>query len=267
MTTLDGQVGAKATSVLKVPISVVTMNEAIHRVNGWVAAGHARPRLVTFTNVHMVVESYLSPKYREALSEMDMNCPDGAPVYWLVRRRFGSSVGKVAGPEFMPLFCGQSAERGHKHFLYGGAPGVAHEAGTTLRQRFPNIQIVGHYCPPFRKLNAQEEDEIVSTINESGADVVWVCLGCPKQEQWIFSMRDRLHSKVLLAVGQAFDILAGKTNRCPQALTNIGAEWVYRLFKEPRRLWKRYLVTNCLFLLFLLQEKIGEKGPEHSRVS
>lgn len=242
-------------AVLDVPIAVLDMESAMERVNGWISRG-TRAHLVTFVNAHMAVEAQLRPEFRASLQAMDMNCPDGAPIFWLARRETGARVSKIAGPEFMPLFCEQSVALGHRHFLYGGTEGVAAEACAALERMYPGIQIAGHHCPPFRPLVDHEKAEVVREINASGADVVWVCLGCPKQEQWMAEMRDVLQAKALLAVGQAFDILAGRTQRAPALLRDHGGEWLYRLVKEPRRLWKRYLVTNLLFVLFAVRERL-----------
>jgi N-acetylglucosaminyldiphosphoundecaprenol N-acetyl-beta-D-mannosaminyltransferase len=237
------------------------MREVITQVNNW--AKHSdRTRIVSFTNVHMIVEAALRPAFKKILNGMDLNCPDGAPIFWLVSRNAGTKASKISGPEFMPRFCEQSVELGLRHFLYGGGPNVAKDASATLFERYPGIQIVGSYCPPFHKLNDEEQAEVVATINSSGADVVWVCLGCPKQEIWMHEMRDRLDAKVLLAVGQAFDILAGRTHRAPEFMSRNGVEWLYRLAKNPRRLWKRYLVTNLLFLLLVARTKLKQKQAE-----
>ena len=252
--------GVETFPVLEVPIAVVTMAGAITQVNEWIRHS-TRARLVTFTNVHMVVEAYLRPGFKRLLEQMDLNCPDGFPIFWMTRRERGRRVEKVAGPDFMPLFCEQSVALGHRHFLFGGGPGVAKEAAAALVRRYPGLQIAGHYSPPFRRLSAGEAEQVASTINASKADVVWVCLGCPKQEQWMSEMRDSLEAKVVLAVGQAFDILAGRIQRSPAFLTRYGGEWAYRLAKEPRRLWKRYLVTNLLFVLLVSREKLERVQP------
>ena len=256
-----GYTGAVTCPVLEVPIAVVTMAEAIQQVNQWVSTA-SRAHLVTFVNAHMAVEAQLKPSFRRSLRAMDLNCPDGAPIFWLARKQHGQRVAKIAGPEFMPRFCEQSVALGTRHFLYGGTEGTAEEACKALQERYPGLVIAGHFCPPFRPLTAGEQQSVISQINESGADVVWVCLGCPKQEQWMSDMRDHLHAKVVLAVGQAFDIVAGRTQRAPAILRHCGAEWAYRLAKEPRRLWKRYLVTNMLFVLFVLRDKLDRSRDE-----
>ena len=257
-TSLEAKKSMKTCPVLQVPVGILTMAEAIQRVNQWVITG-SRAHLVTFVNAHMAVEAQLKPTFRNHLRAMDLNCPDGAPIFWLVRREHGTRAAKISGPEFMPLFCEQSVQLGHRHFLYGGTEGVAEEVCQELQRRYPGIQIAGHYCPPFRPLSAGEKAEVLATINQSEADVVWVCLGCPKQEQWMSEIRDQVQAKVVLAVGQAFDILAGRTKRAPAFVSKYGGEWAYRLAKEPRRLWKRYLVTNLLFLLFVFRAHLDRE--------
>jgi N-acetylglucosaminyldiphosphoundecaprenol N-acetyl-beta-D-mannosaminyltransferase len=246
--------GFRPAPLLGVPISPVSMKDAVDKVNRWVKEG-TRTRLVTFTNVHMIVEAQIRPGFRSMLQRMDMNCPDGAPIYWLTKWKERRTE-KVSGPDFMPQFCEQSISLGHRHFLYGGSPEVTEAAVTALRERYPALRIVGHYSPPFRELSADETDAVLQTINASRADIVWVCLGCPRQETWMSQHQDRLNAKVLLAVGQAFDLIAGRTSRAPALLRRCGLEWLFRLGQEPARLWKRYLVTNLLFSLLLLRDAL-----------
>ena len=238
--------------VLDTPIGLVTMSQAIHTVNQWLKE-EGRCRLITFANVHMVVEARLKPEFGDILRQTDLNCPDGSPLSWIGSALHGDRVSQVAGPDFMPLFCEQTATNGYRHFLYGGGEGIAEKTACELVRRYPSIQIAGHYSPPFRQLTQQEDERVCRQINESGADIVWVCLGCPKQEKWIVEHRDLLGAKVILAVGQAFDILAGVRSRAPRIIRRFGIEWIYRLIQEPGRLWKRYLVTNVLFVTWMIQ--------------
>ena len=238
--------------VLETPIGLLTMPKAIQTVAQWLTE-EGRCRLVTFANVHMVVEARLKPEFGNILRQTDLNCPDGRPLSWIGTALYGDQVSQVAGPDFMPQFCEQTAKHGYRHFLYGGGEGIAEMTGRELLRRYPGIQIAGQYSPPFRDLTRQEEKEVCRQINESGADIVWVCLGCPKQEKWILEHRDLLNAKVVLAVGQAFDILAGVRPRAPKLFRRLGMEWAYRLSQEPGRLWKRYLVTNALFVVWMLQ--------------
>jgi N-acetylglucosaminyldiphosphoundecaprenol N-acetyl-beta-D-mannosaminyltransferase len=143
---------------------------------------------------------------------------------------------------------------------------VAAKAALLLQQTNPGIQIAGTFSPPFRPLTTEEKDEIVLRINAARPDVVWVCLGCPKQEAWIDEFREKLDVPVLLAVGLAVDILAGTKTRAPKALRVLGLEWLYRLCQEPRRLWRRYLVYNSIFLYRLLSEELQLAGRSNTKV-
>jgi len=240
------------------------MSQAIQTVVQWLQED-GRCRLVTFANVHMVVEARLKPDFGDILRQTDLNCPDGSPLSWIGAALHGNRVSQVAGPDFMPLFCETTAGKGYRHFLYGGAEGIAKEAAFELERRYPGIQIAGYCSPPFRELTPMEDEEVCRQINESGADIVWVCLGCPKQEKWIVEHREMLNSKVILAVGQAFDILAGIRPRAPRLIRRLGLEWAYRLIQEPGRLWKRYLVTNVLFVTWMLQRLLrSEVGINYS---
>jgi N-acetylglucosaminyldiphosphoundecaprenol N-acetyl-beta-D-mannosaminyltransferase len=153
-----------------------------------------------------------------------------------------------------------------RHFFYGGAEEVAAKAARMLQRKNPGVQIAGVYSPPFRPLTIEEKQDIVDTINASRADVVWVCLGCPKQEAWIDEFRKKLDVPVLLAVGMAVDIIAGTKKRAPKIMRAFGLEWLYRLCQEPRRLWRRYLIYNSIFLYRLLTEKLQPAGRTHTKV-
>lgn len=244
--------------ILGVQVCATTLQQTADLVHHWVATSQ-RPRLVTFTNVHMLVEANVRPEFREILEGMDLNCPDGAPVYWLLKLQ-EQTAEKISGPDFMPLFCEQSVALGHRHFLYGGAEGVPDQAAEVLRSRYPGINIVGQHAPPFRTLTEEEADAMVDRINSSNPDVVWVSLGCPRQETWLHKYGPRLNAKVVFAVGQATDIIAGTRSRCPSMMSGLGLEWLYRLTRDPRRLWKRYLVTNSLFCLLLLRSKLSRQA-------
>lgn len=246
--------------LLGVPVAATNMQAAIREVISWIERGD-RGRTVTFSNVHMLVEGTKSPGYFEVLQKSDMNCPDGKPLVWYGRSKVGkNNVQQVCGPEFLPAFCEATVELNLRHFFYGGAEGVAAKATAMLQQKFPGIQIAGVYSPPFRPLTADEKEEVIRTINGSKPDVLWVCLGCPKQEAWIDEFKGRLDVPVLLAVGLAIDILAGTRERAPSILRNLGLEWLYRLYQEPRRLWRRYLIYNGIFVYRLLAEKLQPAG-------
>lgn len=246
--------------LLGVPVAATNMDAAIEAVRLWIERGD-RGRTVTFSNVHVLVEGIKSPGFFKVLQKSDMNCPDGKPLVWYGRSKIGkNNVNQICGPEFLPAFCKATAGLNLRHFFYGGAEGVAERAAVRLKEKFPGIEIAGVYSPPFRPLSVQEKEEIVQTINESKPDVLWVCLGCPKQEAWIDEFKGRLDVPVLLAVGLAIDILAGTRYRAPEIMRNLGLEWFYRLCQEPRRLWRRYLIYNGIFVYHLVAEKLLPAG-------
>jgi N-acetylglucosaminyldiphosphoundecaprenol N-acetyl-beta-D-mannosaminyltransferase len=248
--------------LLNIPISSLSMDATVSQVCNW-AKERTQTRLVTFTTVHMLVEGTKDKSFLRLLNDVDLNCPDGMPLVWL-GRILGGKTGttRVCGPEFLPKLCSSTEARGFKHFFYGGADGVAEETIQNLKAKNPDLEVVGSYTPPFRKLTQEEDAQIVDMINSSGADFVWVCLGCPKQERWIHEHRDQLKAPVLLAVGMAFDIAAGRKKRAPAVLRKTGLEWLHRLFQEPGRLWKRYLVYNTLFIYALFEQALWPRKLE-----
>lgn len=246
-------------TVLGTPVACVDMPGAIQTVRSWLQDGE-RGRTVTFTNVHMVMEGLKSENFRELIASMDMNCPDGMPLVWAGRRKGIQGIARVCGPDFLPMFCEATADLKVRHYFYGGSDGVAKKTAEALQKRIPGLQVAGIYSPPFRVLSQDEDEEIVRSINATEPDVIWVCLGCPKQELWIQSHKERLNAKVLLAVGLAFDVIADVRKRAPRVLQSCGLEWLYRLFQEPGRLWRRYLLYNTLFVYRYLREAMGEES-------
>jgi N-acetylglucosaminyldiphosphoundecaprenol N-acetyl-beta-D-mannosaminyltransferase len=251
--------------LLGVPVAATDMSSAIRTVCSWIERGD-RGRMVTFSTVHMLVEGIKNPGFFKLLQKSDMNCPDGMPLVWYGRRNAATRVERVCGPDFLPAFCAATEDMGFRHFFYGGAEGVAVRAAAVLRRRSPGIQIAGICSPPFRLLTAEEKDQVVCTINAARPDVIWVCLGCPKQEAWIDEFRDKLDVSVLLAVGLAVDVVAGTKSRAPSVMRALGLEWFYRLCQEPRRLWRRYLIYNSIFLYRLLTDVLQLAGRSNTKV-
>jgi N-acetylglucosaminyldiphosphoundecaprenol N-acetyl-beta-D-mannosaminyltransferase len=243
--------------ILNVPIAILNLKESIALVSSWARRG-GPPKLVTFTTVHMIMEGHRRPEFLSALREMDLNCPDGKPLSWIGKAR-SKKISQVSGPDFLEAFSAESLPTGFRHFFYGGGAGVARAVLLELQSRHPELQGAGYFEPPFRQLTPEEDEAVVRQINESGADVVWVCLGCPKQEQWMYDHRHRLHCSVVLAVGQAFDIVAGTKRRAPKLMRTLGLEWLYRLMQEPRRLFIRYASTNIAFLYLVLLDSLSSR--------
>jgi N-acetylglucosaminyldiphosphoundecaprenol N-acetyl-beta-D-mannosaminyltransferase len=223
-----------------------TLSDAVALVSCWASAKN-RTRLITFSTAHMISEGSLHESFRSIHASMDLNCMDGMPLVWMARLLTGTGS-RCCGPDFMPEFCARTAKLGLRHFFLGGADGTAERVAIELKRRSPELRIAGWFTPPFRAMTKEEDAQCIDFINSSNADLVWVCLGCPKQERWLNEHRDRLNPTVVLAVGLAFDTVAGNMRRAPAPLRNMGLEWAYRLCTEPRRLAKRYFISNSIFL-------------------
>jgi N-acetylglucosaminyldiphosphoundecaprenol N-acetyl-beta-D-mannosaminyltransferase len=243
--------------VMGVQIAATSMPKAIRTLESWVETG-TTPRLVTFTTVHILTEGHRNPVFLKMLRQMDMNCPDGMPLVWLGRLK-KRSVSKVPGPDFMPAFCAHTASKGFRHFFYGGNVGVAEAVVTELKRTIPDLEIAGWFTPPFGTMGREADETVVRLINDSRADILWVCLGCPKQEIWMAEHRERLNARLILSVGMAFDIVAGRKERAPAFLRNCGMEWLFRMITEPRRLAGRYLYSNSAFIYGLVRDSVTAK--------
>lgn len=238
----------KTAAVLNVDIDALNWEAALGCLLGW--GRRSESRYVCICNVHSVVTAGQDAKFERVLREADLATPDGAPVAWLMRRMGVAGQQRINGPDLMWRYCELSetqAEELPSIYLYGGSEEVLATLQHRLSVRFPKLQIAGAYSPPFRPLSAEEDAEVVKRINGSGAGVVWVSLGCPKQEFWMAEHRGRIQA-VMVGVGAAFDYHAGTIKRAPVWMQNSGLEWFHRLLSEPRRLWKRYLITNSLFI-------------------
>jgi N-acetylglucosaminyldiphosphoundecaprenol N-acetyl-beta-D-mannosaminyltransferase len=240
---------APRVDVLGVEVSAIDMAQALAIIDGWIASG-AR-RYVCVTGVHGVMESRRDPALLRIHNDAGMVTPDGMPLVWLARRAGFSHVSRVYGPDLMLACCEHSVPRGYRHYLYGGAPGVADRLSERLRARFPGLQIVGSYSPPFRPGRAREDQAVLDRLNGAVPDIVWVGLSTPKQEWWMHEHRGLLDASVLIGVGAAFDFHAGLKRQAPRWMQRSGLEWLFRLSQEPRRLWPRYSRNNTRFLLEL----------------
>lgn len=198
------------------------------------------------------MESQRDAELREIHNRSGLTTPDGMPMVW-AGRYAGVAMSRVYGPDLMLALCARAESNGWSSFFYGGRSGIAERLIDRLRGRFPGLQVAGSYCPPFRALTDGEDAAVIDQINGSGADIVWVGLSTPKQERWMAGHVGRLHAPVMIGVGAAFDIHAGTLPQAPKWMQRSGLEWFYRLVREPRRLWRRYLFNNPAFVLRILR--------------
>jgi N-acetylglucosaminyldiphosphoundecaprenol N-acetyl-beta-D-mannosaminyltransferase len=198
---------------------------------------------------HTVMVAQEDAEAMDAVLGADLVVPDGQPLVWALRALGHRLPDRVYGPDLMLRHCERAAENGTRIFLYGGRnQGALVQLTLNLRRSYPGLRVVGGVSPPFRDLDSDELDEVAAEINRSGADVVWVGIGVPKQEKWMAAMRHRLRAPVLVGVGAAFDFHAGLVPQAPSWMQSSGLEWAFRLAQEPRRLWKRYLRYNPRFV-------------------
>lgn len=238
-------------------VDALSWAETLERISVWAARGESR--YICVSNVHSLVTARRDPALFLALSDADMVTPDGMPLVWSLRRSGFSAQPRIYGPDLMWNYCELAAREGHSVFLYGSTAQTLAKLRERLHSVFPEISISGSYAPPFRTLDPEEDARVISAINDSGARIVFVALGCPKQELWMASQRGRINA-VMIGVGAAFDFYAGNVRQAPPALQVIGMEWLFRLAMEPRRLWRRYLVTNALYLLYLARGLGSDSG-------
>lgn len=232
--------------VLGVGVSAINMDIAIDVIDRWITSGTRH--YVCITGVHGVMESQRDEALRRIHNEAGLVTPDGMPLVWLSKWRGWRNTSRVYGPDLMLALCERSQATGYRHYFYGGQPGVPEQLARRLQHRFPGLAVTGTFSPPFRPLSAAEQTEIVARINDARPDIVWVGLGTPKQERWMAQHVSRLHASALIGVGAAFDLHAGLRRQAPSWMQRTGLEWLFRLGQEPRRLWRRYLVNNPLFL-------------------
>lgn len=246
--------------LLGVPLALADYEGVLDWMDAAIAARSREYVCVAAT--HTVVACGEDRDLRAAVLGASMTVPDGQPLVWALRAlgRAQDLETRVYGPELMARACERSARTGTRMFLYGGRnQGALVQLTANLRARYPGVQIVGGYVPPFRPLTPAEEDEVVAQVARSGADVVWVGIGVPKQEKWMAAMRDRLAAPVLVGVGAAFDFHAGLIPQAPAWMQAAGLEWAYRLAREPRRLWRRYAHYNPRFVLGFLREYAAQR--------
>ena len=243
-------------TVLGSRIDAIDWTSAVDRLMGW---GHKHEsRYVTICNAHVVVTAAQDPEFGRIVDNADMATPDGAPVAWMLRRQGYPKQGRINGPDVMWALCERCAAEGLPIYCYGSTQETLDLLEKRLREAFPTLRMTMD-SPPFRPLSSAEDAAAVRRMNASGAGFVFVGLGCPKQERWVAEHRGRVNA-VMLGVGAAFPFHAGTLPRAPAWMRRNGLEWLHRLASEPRRLGKRYLVTNTLFLVVAAKQLATQRN-------
>lgn len=249
-------------NILGVGINAVDYDAAVEKI---IAAAHdKRPFAVSALAVHGVMTGATDSIHRHRLNGLDLVVPDGQPVRWAMNWLYQIKLpDRVYGPNLTLKVCEQAAKEGLSIYLYGSQPEVLEKFESNLKKKFPSLKIAGKQPSRFRQITAEEQAETAETIRKSGASIVLVGLGCPRQETWAFENRN-LISMPLMAVGAAFDFHAGTVSQAPVWIQNRGLEWLFRLVQEPKRLWKRYVYLNPLYLMYvaLQMAKLRTKALE-----
>jgi N-acetylglucosaminyldiphosphoundecaprenol N-acetyl-beta-D-mannosaminyltransferase len=250
--------------ILRTRINVTSYGDACDRIEQWVSL--RRSCYVVAANVHVVMTAYWDARYQQVLAQAALVTPDGMPLVMGLRLLGIPGQGRVYGPDLMLAWCQRAAHLGLPIYLYGGTDAMLEQMVVYLQDQFPGLPIAGTYAPPFRPQTAVEAAADADRINQSGARVVFVGLGCPKQEQWMYAQQGQVNA-VMVGVGAAFSFFSGEVSQAPRWMMGLGMEWLYRLCQEPGRLWKRYLINNPMFVLlfgaqlvwYQLWDKVGHR--------
>lgn len=238
---------------------------ATDQILTWAGQPQTTGRYVCVANVHMAMETHDDPQFQRVVNGADLVTPDGMPLVWALRALGVKDASRVYGPTLTLHVCEAAARTGTPIALYGGTPESLETFTQFLRARFPTIEVAARIAPPFRPLNDEEDEQYTRELAESGARILFVGIGCPKQERWMAAHKDRIPA-VMLGVGAAFDFHSGRVRQAPPTLQKLGLEWLFRLLMEPRRLWKRYAKHNPRFVALLAMQLLGLRPtPRHEQ--
>lgn len=243
-------------NVVSIPVSTGTYADFIKSLVA--TATGKKSEYACVANVHMLVEAYKNRRFAQVVREAGYVTPDGKPLSWALRLLHGIKQERVAGMDLLPDLLKEAEASKLSVFFYGATDETLEKTRTYLAKQYPHLQVAGMHSPPFRNLTALEEKKIAEKINASGASFVFVVLGCPKQEKWMAGMKGRVNA-VMVGVGGALPVMIGEQRRAPQWMQKGGLEWVFRMVQEPGRLFKRYAVTNPLFLYLLMKAYLRKK--------
>lgn len=255
----------ETTSILGVPVSAVTMQTTLDRIEAWIQIKSSR--YVCVRDVASLMLAQSDPIFKKINQSAGLVLPDGMPLVWISRLRGAKNTERVCGPDLFPALCARSINNGNRHFFYGGKEGVAKELASKMSEKFPGLVVAGTACPPFLPPSLDVDEQAVSMINAAKPDIVWVGISSPKQEYWMSAHLEHLDAPVLIGVGAAFDFHSGKVQRAPKWMQRNGVEWVHRLFSEPRRLWRRYLILAPRFVVLAGWEVLMSGFQKKSRLS
>ena len=257
---MQAQPSIPSLRLLKTEVTALCLNEQIALMLQW--ARMRASKFVSVANVHMLMEAYWNPSFTEVLGSADLVTPDGMPLVWMLKWLGATQQDRVAGMDIFLKLCQLSPSSNVSVFFLGATSDILEKMKERLEREFPELSIAGVEPLPFRPLTPQEDEALIERINSSGAGLLFLCLGCPKQEQWIAKHRHKIRA-VMLGLGAVFPLYAGLHQRAPQWVRESGLEWLYRLIQEPRRLWRRYFLTIPPFIYLAAQQLMGYPSESH----
>jgi N-acetylglucosaminyldiphosphoundecaprenol N-acetyl-beta-D-mannosaminyltransferase len=235
-----------AQAILGSRVDATSYTDACDRIQAWAEVRNSC--YIVAANVHVVMTAYWQRQYKKIINQAALVTPDGMPLVWALRLLGMKGQARVYGPDLMLAWCDRAAQLKMPIYLYGGSESMLEKLRHNLTQRFPGLAIAGSYAPPFRPLTLEEELEDAQRINDSSAAVVFVGLGCPKQEEWMARQQGKV-AAVMIGVGAAFSFHSGEVTQAPRWMMKVGLEWLYRFTQEPKRLWQRYCINNPAFVI------------------
>lgn len=239
--------------VLGVRVHMVQIPDVVEVMEGWIEERQGC-HYIAATGMHGVMEAHKHLDFKAILNSAALFIPDGISLVWIARWRGFQLKKRVCGSDLMVEFCRLNSPKGYRHFFYGDTDNTLQHLSAKLREQIPSLDVVGTYSPPFRPLTVEEDADVVRMINEAEPDVLWIGLGCPKQERWMFEHREKLNVPVIVGVGAAFKFLSGRTKRAPVWVGDHGLEWVWRFLHDPRRVWRRVLIDGPRFACLVALE-------------
>lgn len=254
--------GSDRVNILGIGAMPLDLDKAVAALEQWRI--EQRRDYVCLISVHGLVVAQRDPTIRSALNHCGLAAEDGMPLVWWSRLAGFSQARRVCGSDLFDKVCAYGVPRNYRHYFYGATPRVLELLVDRLQRRYPGLIVAGYHSPPFRPLSADEDRADIDAINEARPDFVWVGLGMPKQERWMVEHVGKIDATALLGVGAAFDFLAGTKPRAPVWMQQSGLEWLFRLVTEPRRLARRYLIDNALFICYTLRQIVWKTSPESS---
>ena len=243
---------AERVDVLGIHVSVTNLDHTVETFARW--SDDDERQLVCVTDMNALLHARADERLTAVYNTAGLTVPDGMPLVWAGQKAGFERMDRVAGPDLLERAMAEAAERGWTQYFYGGAESVAEDLRDTFQERHPALKVVGVECPPYRELTEAEDAAVIERMNSSRADIIWVGLGAPKQERWMADHRDQLNASILIGVGAAFDFHTGRLERAPLWMQRSGLEWSYRLYKEPKRLWRRYLLGIPRFVFGILRQ-------------